>query len=547
MSDALQLPPRHDQTLPLSPAASPLASSELASAIVDALADAVVVYDAAGGVVGGNPAAVVLFGLALPSRRATLAVPLEERAAGVDLLTLEGQPLPREEWPAARVLRGETLAGAQTVDVVARTVDGQKRIFNISGAPLRDAHGRMTGAVCVCRDISERKRLEREVAERAAELESIFATQVEGVVYADTASRIVRMNEAQRQLLLARGIDLTAEHIDAWAAETTPRDAQGQPVPRERLPFYRALRGETVAGDEAVELFQRTRDGRDLVVRISASPVRDAQGRILGAVLTTYDVTRQRQLEQQQRDILRVVAHDLLNPITGLRLYFQTQEWRLRQGQPAFVPDEALLNALKTNMTRMERLVNDLRAVTSIEAGALSLDRRPCDLTALCRREVAMQHLLAPERIIQFDAPEEPLLADVDEQRVGQVVANFLSNALKYSPANRPVTLTLSADAVTARIVVQDAGPGIPSAELARLWERFHRVEGIKAQDGTQSLGLGLFICRAIIEQHGGQVGVESAVGQGSTFWCTLPLATPPPPSLSTPTTAEETPSSSPE
>jgi signal transduction histidine kinase len=122
--------------------------------------------------------------------------------------------------------------------------------------------------------------------------------------------------------------------------------------------------------------------------------------------------------------------------------------------------------------------------------------------------------------------PPKPLLIEADDQRVGQVVANFLSNALKYSPSDQQVTLRLSAEGTAARIEVKDRGPGIPAAELDRLWERFHRVEGIQAHHGSKSLGLGLYICRAIVEGYGGQVGVKSTVGVGSTFWCTLPLAT---------------------
>jgi len=87
------------------------------------------------------------------------------------------------------------------------------------------------------------------------------------------------------------------------------------------------------------------------------------------------------------------------------------------------------------------------------------------------------------------------------------------------------VTLTLRADDAVVHIAVEDKGPGIPAAELDRIWDRFHRVEGITAHDGAQSLGLGLYICRAIILRHGGQISVESIVGVGSTFWFTLPLA----------------------
>ncbi len=639
------------------------ASPEFASTIVDALADALVVYDAAGRIMAGNTAAATLLGLTLSGRGAALAVPIGERASEADLRTLEGRPLPNEERPAVRVLRGETLSGTETVDVIARTADGQQRILNVSGVPLVDADGHVMGAVCVCRDITDRHHLERELAERAAELESTFATQVEAVVLADTTGRIIRMNEAQRQLLIERGINPKAEYIQTWAQESEPYDALGQRVPRENLPFYQALGGERITSEQAIELYHHAPDGRDLVLRVSGAPVRDARGQILGAVLTTHDVTQQRhleqelfehaaqiesifeamvdgvvlvdatahivrmneayrqllgydatreavgsqftdyaarrlprdlenrllpkdqwptmrvlrgetltgahavetrvraldgrelivqisgapvrdaaghiiggvtalrditerhQLEQQRNDILRVVAHDLLSPITGVRLYLQTQQRRLRKGQPAFVPGDRGLDALDTNLLRMERLVNDLREIARIESGALTLERHPCDLVALCRQEVKVQHLLAPGRKIQLALPKEPILSEVDEQRTGQVLANLLSNALKYSPADQPVTLTLRVDDGVVQIAVHDKGPGIPAVELDHIWERFYRVEGITAQDGSNSLGLGLYICRAIIERHGGQVGVESTVGVGSTFWFTLLLS----------------------
>ena len=495
------------------------------NAIIAAMADAVVVYDATGRIVHFNDAASTLFHM--PERMPYLSLPLDQREAGLDMQDLDGRTLRRDEWPATRALHGEHLNGAAAPDIRAHTPDGHDLILNISGAPLLDERGHILGAVCIIRDVTARRRLERDIAERAAELESIFATQTEGVAFVDREGRILRINEAQRRLLAARAVDTDDGDIGAWSRQAAPYDAQGRPVPRDALPFYRALRGETITDENAVELYQRTPDGHNLVVRISAAPVRNARGEILGVVLTTRDVSVQRQLEQRQRDILRVVAHDLLSPITGIRLYFDTQERRARQGLPPYVPDESLLQAMKANLTRMEHLVNDLRAVTSIEAGALSINRRLSDVRAICQRELAVQHALAPGRIIQFDAPQEVVQAEIDEQRVGQVIANFLNNALKYSAADKPVTLTLSADATTVRLAVRDEGPGIPEPERARLWERFHRVEDIKPVDGSQSLGLGLYICRAIAEAHGGHVGVESAVGEGSTFWCTLPRVSP--------------------
>jgi signal transduction histidine kinase len=112
-----------------------------------------------------------------------------------------------------------------------------------------------------------------------------------------------------------------------------------------------------------------------------------------------------------------------------------------------------------------------------------------------------------------------------DTQRIGQAVTNYLTNALKYSPADRPVTVGLQVDDQQAQLWVRDQGPGLAPEEQEQIWERYYRVQGIEVQSGSGvELGLGLHVCRTIIELHQGQVGVQSTPGQGSTFWFRLPL-----------------------
>ena len=178
---------------------------------------------------------------------------------------------------------------------------------------------------------------------------------------------------------------------------------------------------------------------------------------------------------------------------------------------------------------RLTRLLTLLFDLAAIRADRLELRRAPCDLATLVREQVAALRVAAPERTIRLQLPEggTPVPVEADADRIGQVITNYVSNALKYSPADQPVDVSVTVHRRQARVTVCDRGPGLPKEERRRVWELFHRAPGVTAQDGAQggSLGLGLHISKAIVSAHGGRVGVQSRVGQGSTFWFTLPLA----------------------
>lgn len=231
---------------------------------------------------------------------------------------------------------------------------------------------------------------------------------------------------------------------------------------------------------------------------------------------------------------LGMAGHELKTPLTSIKLSLQLTERRfqqLSQREPDITRKLApfLEQSLRaeSHVERLERLINDLLDVSRIRAGKLELRLEPIDLAAIVREAVEEQRQAAPGRRIIAQIPADlrvPVTADAD--RIGQVVTNYLTNALKYSQDDRPVEIDIAIGDRHARVWVRDNGPGLPPEELDSIWERFHRARGIEVQSGSGiGLGLGLHICQTIIERHQGQVGVESAVGQGSTFWFTVPLA----------------------
>lgn len=240
-----------------------------------------------------------------------------------------------------------------------------------------------------------------------------------------------------------------------------------------------------------------------------------------------------RATQAQMESFLGMAGHELKNPLAALKLGIQMTERRLQRlaGRAPAPPDffAQHLAQSRYQMERLERLVNDLLDVSRVRAGKLEFSLETSDLRSMVLRAVEEQRQANPARALLLRLPTDLAVpVFVDAGRIGQVVTNYLTNALKYSPAARPVEVGLDLEDQQARVWVRDEGPGIPPEEQEHIWERFHRVKGIEVQSGTGvGLGLGLHICRTIIERHQGQVGVESAPGKGSTFWFTLPVTSP--------------------
>lgn len=513
--------------------------AERLARMFEAMTEAVYIYDQSGRLLQMNAAAHALAAKDFdqPSLRRP---PTRRRLRQDQIRNHQQQAVPSEDWPIRRILQGEAITTSAPVELHFTTLAGHERIASVTGAPLRGANGEVVGAVLVRRDVTEQKLLEQDLAARAREIETIFENGTDAVMLFDSAGRIQRLNAAMTRLL---GLDIAGRPgylmPEERACQFAFSSTEGQPLPKEEWPVYRVLRGEILTGSQAAEMRVRMLDGREIELSISGAPIRNEQGEIIGGVTATRDVTAQRRAEKQHTDILRVVAHELANPVTALKMYLQTQQRNLEHGQDC-TPTPSMMTSMMQSVARMERLMEDMRVVVGLEAHELPLDCRPCDLAALCRQEAETLRI-ATQREVRLELPAGPTMVYVDQHRIGQVLANLLSNADKYSPFERPVTLSLQLESVgtgkgttrkqgggrtlQAKVLVRDRGPGIQLQEQKHLWERFHRVAGVQARSGTTgSLGLGLYISHEIIQRHNGTIGVKSTPGRGSTFWFTLPV-----------------------
>lgn len=352
---------------------------------------------------------------------------------------------------------------------------------------------------------------------------AVFEQAAESMAVYDVEGRIIYTNDAFSRLM-AHVIPPELYHmrLRERAERIEWQDAEGQPLAKEYFPVLRVLRGETLSGAQAVLSSGRTLDGETIYLSTTGAPLRNAAGQIVGAVCIHRDVTQQHRAEEEQSQLFNFIAHELNTPLTTMKGQTQLARRRLARGEPMTLEQ---MERIEHNMKNMERLVSELLDSARLEKNKVALDLATLDLGALCE-QVAEEQMLASGRSIQLELPRQPVLVQGDALRLTQVLANLLSNALKYSPAETTVILRLYQQDSVACVKVQDSGPGIPPEARARLFERFYRVPGARALHGSSvGLGLGLYLSRWLVKLHGGEIGVSGVVGKGSTFWFTTPLS----------------------
>ncbi len=568
-------------------------------AILDTVADGVLVFDREGRILHTNHADTEFLRFDLRAEGSPRT--LRERGELIDLRDERGQPLPKEQWPAFRVLRGELLRGAGAMDTRARTLDGRDILVNTSGAPVRDAEGHIAGGVLIVRDVTDRRQLERQTHEALDALLSMAETLVSDdpsptpergpATTAGVAQRLAGLTQSvlgcQRVTIVPVGTQDDVQQT--WAVAGLIPDEERQqwqaswPRPDQRhlrdfLPpamISRLQLGELIPVDRWQAPFNRWPNplawrsmllvpmllGRQLVgvLTLDYGPVARAFtpdelaltsgiARLVALVLERERLLREREearasamamreANRRMDEFLGIATHELKTPVTSSSLCVELANDSLKHVIAELAADgdavtrtlepiQALMVQADSGIERLSRLMDDLLDVSRIRAGRLEFRLARCDLAEVVRDAVAEQRLITPHRTIHLRLPATasvPAFADAD--RIRQVVTNYLVNALKYSQHDQDVRVRLDVKGLWARVSVCDQGPGLAADEQQRVWERFHRAAGVQIRDGTrEGLGLGLYLCRTIIERHHGRIGVRSAPGQGSTFWFALPV-----------------------
>ena len=220
---------------------------------------------------------------------------------------------------------------------------------------------------------------------------------------------------------------------------------------------------------------------------------------------------------------LSMIAHELKTPLTTLKGRTQLLQRRAVREELDEIVSQGLKD-IERSINRLQVLVNDLLDASLMQMNMFVIHRRRCDLVQLCRH-IIDEYTSGSGPTLRFEAPGEPIEAEVDADRIGQVLLNLLSNAHKYSPKGYPITVTVQQVGFEAVISVRDMGKGIPPEDLEHIFDEYYRSPEVDLQAGMQNgLGLGLYIAHKLVERHAGRIEAQSVPGEGSVFSVALPL-----------------------
>lgn len=241
-------------------------------------------------------------------------------------------------------------------------------------------------------------------------------------------------------------------------------------------------------------------------------------GAFAGYISTCIDITEQKELEQRKDDFISIASHELKTPLTSLKASLQLMDKIKHNPSNAMMPK--LIMQSRKSIQRVSALVDDLLNVRRLQQGEMQLNKTSFILSQLLNACVNPIAITGSHKISITGNLELEIIAD--EHQIDQVVTNFVNNAAKYAPDSGEIVLNIESNGQMVKVSVTDYGPGIPKDKIPHLFDRYFRVDASGFQ--ASGLGLGLFISAEIIKRHGGQIGVDSEPGIGSTFWFTLPV-----------------------
>jgi PAS domain S-box-containing protein len=491
---------------------------------LDSIGDAVLATDTAGCIKRINPVAEKLTGWKLEECKGK---PLVEIFHIVNEETGE-----TAENPVERVLKERTTIGLANHTVLISR-DGTRYPIADSAAPIRGIDGQIRGVVLVFRDVTEEHRAEQALRKSERTLTATLDSIHEGVSIVENGGTILFANRMAHKIT---GLLLQNQSREQWGAISNVFYADAKtPCPPQERPVGRALRGEVVRDLDLYYLAPSVPEG-GVYLNINANPILDKDGTQLGAVCTYRDVSYRKRLEEARAESRRVqeasrlkseflanMSHELRTPLNSIigfsELLHDEEVGHLSPKQKEFLGD------ILTSGRHLLQLINDVLDLSKVEAGKIEFQPEKLELPKVINEVNSVLRTVAASKNIKIEVSVEPELKEIvlDPGRLKQVLYNYLSNALKFTPNNGKIRVcVMSEGRDTFRLEVEDNGIGISEKDLGKLFTEFQQLDAgtAKKHAGT---GLGLALTKRLVEAQGGNVGVKSSLHQGSTFYAILP------------------------
>ena len=423
------------------------------------------------------------------------------------------RPAEAGRWPVASLISVPLIADGRPIGALTAT-SADPGTFSDEDLVALDAFADQ--AVVAVKNA----RLYQHVQERRSELEATLRGIGDAVVGTDARLRLTVLNPIAAQVFglrrgVAAGQRLTEviDNRDLVALFEETLASHDRPIIREiSLP--------APSGERPVNFYQAL-----------ASPLVGEGNEVLGAVVVLRDITHQKELDRVKSDFLSVVSHELRTPLHSIKGFVDI----ILMGKTGPVSDTQrdFLQTVQQQAEALQNMINDLLEFSRLEAGQVRLKIEPISLGQVVEGVVERLTPLAQEANLRLvsQVPVDLATIEADRARLEQVLTNLCSNAIKFTPANGTVTIRAADLGDRVQVSVADTGIGIPSNQLERIFERFYQVDGSSTRS-YRGAGLGLTICKHIVEYHGGRIWAESAMGQGSTFHFILPKNQPEPDAL---------------
>ncbi len=379
----------------------------------------------------------------------------------------------------------------------------QEAYFDVSTAPILDASGDVAGSVHVARDITERKRVENELRVK----DYAVASAISGIAIAGLDGSVTDVNLACLNMWdYEKEEEVLGKHATTFFADESEAGVALEAIFEEG-----AWQGEIKA---------TRKDGSTFDVQVSANLVNGADGEPICMMASFVDITERKKLEQLKDEFIGLVSHELRTPLTVIGGCLSTvlTEWnRLPSSEVQQLLQDAILES-----ESLSHLVENLLELSRAQAQQLALYAEPTDVKTLVRETLSKIKRQATSHQFTTSIPDGLLPIIADPLRIGRVLYNLLDNAAKYSPPGSQIKVSIKAEPERLVIGIKDQGRGLSISEQARLFSPFQRLENDRANRGVGA-GLGLVVCRRLVEAHGGEIWVESKRGKGSTFFFSLP------------------------